>query len=298
MPYDANILRRAAQRLDRERREREERPSPWTAFSKRSAHRPCAGLRCQSPSHPRRRYRSSPAPSTPPRTLPRLWRTRPPPSPPWWARWSAGWASGCPPRGPVPGLDGGGGVQPLLMPAAQDPVHIAPVHGKELCAQEQIQELSKLLDLGEQSFDSFRLDYYSQTIYPGRGSSPRSNMELVYDVCLNYRPCRPGCPGGTFSLQTGRKYSRRCHRPPKSRSPTRCGRCRRTGRSCPAPAPRRGPPGGRQADGNFLQPVHGGGGPPLRPPDRLPPGRHVPQPLLLRRRHPPAEKEPALIEGA
>ena len=57
---------------------------------------------------------------------------------------------------------------------------------KELCAQEQIQELSKLLDLGEQSFDSFRLDYYSQTIYPGRGSSPRSNMELVYDVCLNY----------------------------------------------------------------------------------------------------------------
>ena len=55
-----------------------------------------------------------------------------------------------------------------------------------LCAQEQIQELSKLLDLGEQSFDAFRLDYYSQTPYPGRGTSPRSNMELVYDVCLNY----------------------------------------------------------------------------------------------------------------
>ena len=30
-------------------------------------------------------------------TLPRLWRTRSPPSPPWLARWSAGWASGCPP---------------------------------------------------------------------------------------------------------------------------------------------------------------------------------------------------------
>lgn len=57
---------------------------------------------------------------------------------------------------------------------------------KELCAQEQIKELSKLLDLGEQSFDAFRLDYYSQTPYPGRGASPRSNMELVYDVCLNY----------------------------------------------------------------------------------------------------------------
>ena len=57
---------------------------------------------------------------------------------------------------------------------------------RELCAQEQIKELSKLLDLGEQSFDTFRLDYYSQTPYPGRGTSPRGNMELVYDVCLNY----------------------------------------------------------------------------------------------------------------
>ena len=57
---------------------------------------------------------------------------------------------------------------------------------KRLCAQEQIKELSKLLDLGDQSFDTFRMDYYSQTPYPGRGTSPRKNMELVYDVCLNY----------------------------------------------------------------------------------------------------------------
>ena len=57
---------------------------------------------------------------------------------------------------------------------------------KQLCAQEQIRELSKLLNLGEQSFDTFRLDYYSQTPYPGRGASPRENMELVYEVCLNY----------------------------------------------------------------------------------------------------------------
>ena len=57
---------------------------------------------------------------------------------------------------------------------------------QKLCAQEQIQELSKLLDLGEQSFDSFRMDYYSQTPWPGRGASPRENMELVYEVCLNY----------------------------------------------------------------------------------------------------------------
>ena len=57
---------------------------------------------------------------------------------------------------------------------------------QRLCAQEQIKELSKLLDLGEQSFDTFRMDYYSETPYPGRGTSPRKNMELAYDVCLNY----------------------------------------------------------------------------------------------------------------
>ena len=56
---------------------------------------------------------------------------------------------------------------------------------RELCAREQIAELSKLLDLGEQSFDTFRMDYYSQTPWPG-GTSPRENMELVYEVCLNY----------------------------------------------------------------------------------------------------------------
>ena len=57
---------------------------------------------------------------------------------------------------------------------------------QKLCTEEQIKELSKLLDLGGQSFDTFRLDYYSQTPWPGKGTSPRENMELVYEVCLNY----------------------------------------------------------------------------------------------------------------
>lgn len=57
---------------------------------------------------------------------------------------------------------------------------------KTLCGQEQIRELSKLLNLGEQSFDRFRKDYYSQTVYPSYGTSPRENMEVVYEVCLNY----------------------------------------------------------------------------------------------------------------
>ena len=57
---------------------------------------------------------------------------------------------------------------------------------KALCAQEQVKELSKLLDLGEQSFDSFSLDWYSPLPWPGESASPRDNMELIYDVCINY----------------------------------------------------------------------------------------------------------------
>ena len=57
---------------------------------------------------------------------------------------------------------------------------------KVLCAQEQIRELSKLLDLGEQSFDQFSLDYYSPLPRQGEAMSPRENMEFIYEVCLNY----------------------------------------------------------------------------------------------------------------
>ena len=55
-----------------------------------------------------------------------------------------------------------------------------------LCTKEQIRELSKLLDLGEQSFDAFSLDYYSEAIWPGWGQSPRQNMQVVYDTCVMY----------------------------------------------------------------------------------------------------------------
>ena len=57
---------------------------------------------------------------------------------------------------------------------------------KALCAQEQIAALSSLLDLGDQCFDNFSLDYYSTQPHPVMGASPRENMELVYEVCLNY----------------------------------------------------------------------------------------------------------------
>ena len=55
-----------------------------------------------------------------------------------------------------------------------------------LCAQEQVKELSKLLDLGEQSFDTFSLDWYSPLPWPGEATSPRENMELIFDVCSSY----------------------------------------------------------------------------------------------------------------
>ena len=57
---------------------------------------------------------------------------------------------------------------------------------KQLCAQEQIRELSKLLDLGEQSFETFSMDYYSPLPWPGETLSPRENMEFIFDMCSNY----------------------------------------------------------------------------------------------------------------
>ena len=39
---------------------------------------------------------------------------------------------------------------------------------------------------GEQSFDSFSLDWYSPLDWPGESVSPRANMEFLYDLCLNY----------------------------------------------------------------------------------------------------------------
>ena len=57
---------------------------------------------------------------------------------------------------------------------------------KALCTEEQIRELSKLLDLGEQSFDSFSLDYYSPLPWPGESLSPRENMEFILSSCRSY----------------------------------------------------------------------------------------------------------------
>ena len=57
---------------------------------------------------------------------------------------------------------------------------------KKLYAQEQIAELSKLLDLGSQSFDSFRMDYYDTKIWPGANCSPRDQMTMILSLCQTY----------------------------------------------------------------------------------------------------------------
>ena len=57
---------------------------------------------------------------------------------------------------------------------------------KTLYAEEQMKELSSLLNIGSQSFDSFRFDYYSNDVFPGEDASPRENIEIVYETCVNY----------------------------------------------------------------------------------------------------------------
>ncbi len=69
----------------------------------------------------------------------------------------------------------------------------AGIRGEAVCvclrryyAKEQQAELSRLLDLAGQSFDTFSLDWYDQEPDPSFGVSPRENMETVYEVCANY----------------------------------------------------------------------------------------------------------------
>ena len=66
---------------------------------------------------------------------------------------------------------------------------------RQYYAREQQKELSRMLDLGSQSFDTFSLDWYSQEYDADYGRSARENMETVYDVCADYAPQfgkRPG----------------------------------------------------------------------------------------------------------
>ncbi len=65
--------------------------------------------------------------------------------------------------------------------------------GGEVCrclqryyAREQKKELSRMLDLAGQSFETFSLDWYSEEPLPALGISPRENMEWVFRRCRRY----------------------------------------------------------------------------------------------------------------
>ena len=59
-------------------------------------------------------------------------------------------------------------------------------------AREQIAELSHMLDIGSQSFDTFRLDYYS-TDRGGLPRSPREAAQRNLEICQSFaRDFRPG----------------------------------------------------------------------------------------------------------
>ena len=53
-------------------------------------------------------------------------------------------------------------------------------------AREQKKELSKLLDLGNQSFETFSLEWYAEEADPDMGISPRENMDWVCRTCKRF----------------------------------------------------------------------------------------------------------------
>lgn len=74
----------------------------------------------------------------------------------------------------------------------------------DLYKEEQVKELSQLLKLGEESFDSFRLDYYSDEPDPRTGVSPRQMMAEVFDFAAEYaRNFSPGSMNLFFRGGTG-----------------------------------------------------------------------------------------------
>lgn len=57
---------------------------------------------------------------------------------------------------------------------------------RELCRQEQKKELTSLLGSGRESFDTFRLDVYSDAYDDTLGTSPRKLMQSNFNICRRY----------------------------------------------------------------------------------------------------------------
>ena len=71
---------------------------------------------------------------------------------------------------------------------------------REYYKKAQLSELSKLLDMGSQSFETFSFDWYSDE-RGQRKRSPRENMERNFDICQDY--ARHFSPAADNLLLTG-----------------------------------------------------------------------------------------------
>ena len=75
---------------------------------------------------------------------------------------------------------------------------------QELCRQEQKKELTSLLGSGRESFDTFRLDVYSDAYDPKLGTSPRELMRSNLNICKKYAAGFSAASGSLlFSGATG-----------------------------------------------------------------------------------------------
>ena len=57
---------------------------------------------------------------------------------------------------------------------------------EEIYKKEQNASLSNLFKLGNETFENFDLSYYDETPSSGTTISPRRNMEIVYEICVEY----------------------------------------------------------------------------------------------------------------
>ena len=69
---------------------------------------------------------------------------------------------------------------------------------------EQVKELSKLLNMRDDTFEAFRLDLYPTEPDPVTGISPRQSMAVVFEICREYAvKFGAGSPNLLFTGSTG-----------------------------------------------------------------------------------------------
>jgi len=57
---------------------------------------------------------------------------------------------------------------------------------KTIYKKEQNVSLSNLFKLGNEAFDNFDLSYYDDVLTSGASIPPRQNMEVIYEICIEY----------------------------------------------------------------------------------------------------------------